>query len=150
MSVAGYHTGPRGLFGFLVTSVLGNRGVIPASVLTDEAGNAAPVGTVSDPIYVSGSSGAGSTTGTPTQVASNVAAQTILAANANRKGAGIYYDGAAILYLILSGTTPTSSVYTIKMGSGLATYYEPPANYTGIIRGIWSAAVGSAVVTELT
>lgn len=113
-------------------------------------GAAKPAGTAIDPVFVSGSSGAGPTTGTSSQVAASLSAVTILAANTSRKGAGIYYDGAAILYLILSATTPTASIYTIKMGSGLATYYEPPANYTGIIRGIWSAAVGSADVTELT
>lgn len=99
---------------------------------------------------LTGIRGKSSATGTPTQVASNVAAQTILAANAARLGGSVYYDAAAILYLVCSATTPTSSVFTVKMGAGLVTYFELPANYTGIVRGIWSVATGSADVTEYT
>lgn len=89
-------------------------------------------------------------TGTGSTVASNVAAVTLLAANSSRRGASVYYDGAAILYLLLGSGTPTSANFTVQMGAGLYTYYEPPTGFTGIIKGIWSVAVGSAFMTEET
>lgn len=90
-------------------------------------------------------------TGTPTQVASSITAVTILAANTARKGANIVNDSTSILYLILSSTTPTSSIYTIAMDAkgNVGSYYEVPYGYTGIVKGIWASANGNAVVTEL-
>lgn len=62
---------------------------------------------------------------------------TLCAANANRKGLAIYYDGAAILSVFLGA----SSVPIIKMGQGRSTYWEPPfPGYSGQVRGQWSAA----------
>lgn len=89
-----------------------------------------------------------SDTGTPTTVAGSASAVTILAANTARYGATIVNDSSAILYLILSNTTPTSSVYTVKMLPDA--YYEVPFGYIGIIKGIWASATGNARVTELT
>ena len=91
-------------------------------------------------------------TGTPTQVASSASAVTILAANAARAGATIVNDSTAILYLILSSTTPTSSVYTVALAAKgtVGAYYEVPFGYTGIIKGIWASANGNAVVTEFS
>lgn len=89
-------------------------------------------------------------TATATQVAANTGAVTILAANTARKGASFYYEAAAILYLLPGAGTPTASVYQVKMGSGLYTYYELPPGYTGIVKGIWSAATGSVDVVEYT
>lgn len=93
-----------------------------------------------------------STAGSLASVASSASAVTILAANGNRKGAAIYNASTQILYLGLSATTPTASLYTVQIpASG---YYEMPINhggvYTGIIRGIWASANGAALVTELT
>lgn len=91
-------------------------------------------------------------TGTTSQVASSASAVTVLAANAARKGASVVNDSTAILYLILSSTTPTSAVYTVALDpkGAVGAYYEAPAGYTGIIKGIWASANGNAVVTELT
>ncbi|WP_445626639.1 hypothetical protein [Nostoc sp. DSM 114167] len=84
---------------------------------------------------------------TPTTVASSTTSVTILAANSNRKGATIWNDSTAILYLEL-GATATTGAFTAKLfASG---YYEVPFNYTGVISGIWSAANGNALVRELT
>lgn len=129
-----------------------------------------PLGTLANPLYVAGDGGntsitgnvtvvqstaaslnatvvnAPATTGTLTQVASSGTAGTILAANAARKGASVFNDSTAILYLGLSATTPTSSVYSVKMAAG--SYFEAPAVYSGIIKGIWASANGNAVVTE--
>jgi len=95
-----------------------------------------------------GGGGGASGTGTLSQVASSATAVTILAANTNRKGASIYNASTQVLYLGLSGTTPTSSVYTVAMAAG--SYYEAPAGYNGIIKGIWASANGQADVTEFT
>lgn len=92
----------------------------------------------------------GAPTTTLTQVASSASAVTVLAANASRRGATIVNDSAAVLYLVLSATTPTSSVYTVALDTkgSVGAYYEVPFGYTGIIKGIWAAANGNAVVTE--
>ncbi|MDZ7966867.1 MAG: hypothetical protein RM368_18125 [Nostoc sp. DedSLP03] len=86
-------------------------------------------------------------TSTPTTVASSTSSQTILAANSNRKGATIWNDSTATLYLEF-GTTATTSAFTVKLSPG--GYYEVPFHYTGVISGIWSTANGNALVRELT
>ncbi len=103
----------------------------------------------SNPLPVASSS-AGNATATPTQVAATTSATNLLAANSGRRGATIYYDGAAILYLLEGSGTPSATVYTTKLGAGYFTQYDAPAGFTGAIRGIWSAATGSANVTERT
>jgi hypothetical protein len=86
-------------------------------------------------------------TGTITSVVSAAADTIILAANVNRQGATIFNDSTAILYLALSNVVATNAVYTVQIAAG--GYYEVPAKYTGIIKGIWAAANGNARVTEL-
>ena len=90
-------------------------------------------------------------TGTQTSVSGSTASVTILAANTDRLGATIFNDqsvGGAVLYLRLSATAATTTTYTTQIGP--LGYYELPANYTGMITGIWSATQGNARVTELT
>ncbi|WP_445629267.1 hypothetical protein [Nostoc sp. DSM 114167] len=88
-----------------------------------------------------------SSTSTPTTVDASTTSETILAANSNRKGATIWNDSTATLYLEF-GATATTSAFTAKLNpSG---YYEVPFHYTGVISGIWSAANGNALVRELT
>jgi hypothetical protein len=124
------------LLGWLVPSGNGTAAV-QAVVLTDTTG--APVTTVNGAGYsgVVTSAAAGSTT----------AAQ-LLPANPNRRGATIYYDAAAILYLLEGTGVPSSTNFTYKLGSGLFTAYEAPAGFTGAIQGVFSAGTGSAYVTE--
>ncbi len=117
--------------GYSVTSGNGSS-VVPKVALVDGDGNAA------------------SATATATQVAASTSAVTLLAANASRKGATVYYDGAAILYLLEGAGVPSATNFTYKLGSGLYTAYEAPAGFTGALKGIWSAATGSANVTERT
>lgn len=90
------------------------------------------------------------TVGTESNVASSAASVTILASNANRKGALIYNDSTQILFLLLSATGPASSSnYTVQLAS--QQFFEVPFPvYTGTILGIWAAANGNARVTELT
>jgi hypothetical protein len=83
-----------------------------------------------------------------TSVASSAVSVTLLAANANRKGAMITNDGTANLFVKL-GAVASATSYTAKLIPGA--YYEvPPPVYTGVIDGIWDVAVGNARVTETT
>ncbi|MEH2357543.1 hypothetical protein [Nostoc sp.] len=84
---------------------------------------------------------------TPTTVASSTTTVTILAANSNRKGATIWNDSTANLFIEF-GATSTTTAFTAKLFAG--GYYEVPFHYTGVISGIWSAANGNALVRELT
>jgi hypothetical protein len=86
-------------------------------------------------------------TGTVASVASSATAVTLQAANASRQMWTVYNDSTAVLYLILSATTPTTSTYTVQIAAG--GYYELPYRYTGIIQGIWASANGNARVTEI-
>jgi len=88
-----------------------------------------------------------STTSALTNVAGSATSVTVLALNANRKGATIYNDSTAILYLKLGATASTTS-FTVKMQPD--SYFEVPGQYTGVIDGIWASATGSARVTELS
>lgn len=88
-------------------------------------------------------------TGTAVTLVPSTAGQVlILASNALRRGASIYNQSTNPLYIRL-GSTVSATTYTLMMvGSG---YYEVPnPAYTGIITGIWTAANGAAVVTEIT
>lgn len=90
---------------------------------------------------------AASATGTPTSVAASITTGTILASNASRKGATIFNDGLANLKIAcFTGASATSFTTLLRANSG----YEVPSNYTGIITGIWDAALGNARVTEFT
>lgn len=133
---------------------------IPNTMLVDDTGEA--IGTGDNPLVVSGGGGGGggmtqseflaalrSPTGTKTAVASGITSVTILAANANRKGATITNTDANALYLDLSGATASSTSYTVAVATG--GYYEVPFGYSGNITGIWAAdGTGSALVTEFT
>lgn len=93
-----------------------------------------------------------SSTTTVTSVAASASNITLLAANANRLGATIYNDSAAILTVKL-GATASSTSKTIVLAdnsSGIGGYYEVPYGYTGQIDGFWASATGSARITELT
>ena len=87
-----------------------------------------------------------SATGTQSIVASSATDVTILASNANRLGAAIYNDSTQILYLLVGAGTSSATVFTVAMAT--ASYFEVPACYTGIIKGLWASANGSARVTE--
>ena len=79
-----------------------------------------------------------------------IQAAEILPSNNNRKGRpSIYYDGEAIMYLLLGPGDASPINYTLKLGKGLLNYYEPPIdNYTGRISAVWSSAIGSAQIME--
>lgn len=88
-----------------------------------------------------------STTGTPTSVPAATSSTTLLASNAARKGATIWNDSLFDLKVgLFTGASNSSFTALLRTQAG----YEVPSNYTGIITGIWSGAVGNARVTELT
>jgi hypothetical protein len=91
------------------------------------------------------------TTPTVSSVAASASSVTVLAANANRKGAIITNDSSAILYLKFGATASTSSYTVTVAGSGSAPFsnYEVPFGYIGVIDGIWASATGNARVTEI-
>ena len=95
----------------------------------------------------------GPATGTITSVNDAATSTTVLASNSSRKGACFFNDSTSILYLALSNTTASTTVYSVQVPAG--GYYELPVGqggvYTGIVVGIWSADSSGAVrVTELT
>lgn len=106
------------------------------------------------PVYIVGTDGNLNVTvedhpdvGTVSSVSASASNVTILAANTGRKGAMVFNDSSAILYLKL-GSASSSTSFTVRMdGQG---YYEVPFGYTGIVTGTWASATGSARVTELT
>jgi hypothetical protein len=87
-------------------------------------------------------------TSTRASVAAATSNTQLLAANATRKGATIFNDSSADLYLGLGTTAASTSNFTIKLPAG--GYYEVPFSFSGEIRGIWSSATGNARISELT
>ena len=90
---------------------------------------------------------ANTATATLSNVSSSASNVTLLASNAARRGATIFNDSTAILY-IKFGATASATSFTVYLTA--AQYYEVPYPcYTGIIDGIWASANGSARITEL-
>jgi hypothetical protein len=82
-----------------------------------------------------------------TNVSAAVADTVLLAQNQTRLGAAIYNDSTAVCYLKLGLAASTSS-FTIALGR--YEYYEVPFSYTGPINGYWTAATGTARITEVS
>lgn len=89
-------------------------------------------------------------TGTKSNVVSSASSVTILAANTSRKGAMVYNDSTAILYLDLSGGTASTSSYSVQVGAQAFFELPGPIIYNGLITGIWASANGNARVTEFS
>lgn len=87
-----------------------------------------------------------SSTSTKANVAGSASSVTILAANTARRGASIWNDSSAILYLDLTGGTASATSCSVKLIADA--FYEVPFGYTGLITGLWASATGSARVTE--
>lgn len=81
------------------------------------------------------------------KIALTGAEQVLLAANGGRKGAAIYNDSTATLYVKL-GDNATADDWTVELNQN--DYYELPAGYSGIVTAIASSATGQARVTELS
>lgn len=91
----------------------------------------------------------GAATGTPANVAGSAASVTLLASNAARKGAVIYNDSTATLYVVLNASAASLTNFTEQLAPGESLVLER-GDYTGEIRGIWTAAAGNARVTEFS
>lgn len=90
-------------------------------------------------------SSTGATASTVASVAPPTAAATLLAPNEDRKGATIWNNSTARLF-IDHGETVGATDFTARLEPG--GYYEVPYGYTGIITGIWESANGNAQVRE--
>jgi len=117
-----------------------------------------PVQRIVSPTYpfpVTGGGGGGNPAGdgavntaTQSSVASSATDVTILAANTRRYGASVYNDSSAVLYLLLGAGTSSATVHTLQVAPGA--YFEVPYGFTGILKGLWASATGSARVTEFS
>jgi hypothetical protein len=88
-------------------------------------------------------------TGTQSSVASSITDVTILASNSARKGALLYNDSTAILYVLMAAGTSSTSNYSIQLPANGSLSIRP-GEYSGIIKGIWAAANGNVRVTEFS
>jgi hypothetical protein len=88
-----------------------------------------------------------SATATHTSVAGSVTSVTLLASNASRRGATVYNDSNANLFVKFAATASSAS-FMVKLDAN--GYLEVPFGYTGIIDGIWNVANGDARVVEFT
>ena len=93
---------------------------------------------------------AGAATGTKTNVGGSASSTTILASNTSRKGAMVYNDSTALLYLDLSGGTASSSSYSVQLPAQSFFELPGPTIYNGAITGIWASATGNARITEFS
>jgi hypothetical protein len=101
------------------------------------------IGTSQNPIITRGTA---SNVAVCSNVSAAVSSTLLLSANSLRSGGSIYNDSVATLYLKLgSGASITS--FTVALGR--FDFYELPFNYSGSVYGYWSAATGSARVTEV-
>lgn len=148
-----------------VARLLGHVNVdnFPASFLIggsvevmNDAGNPLPVsGTfwqTTQPVSIAGTVAtqpAKSSTGVLSSVAATVTVDTtILASNANRLGGTVFNDSISETLYLAFATGASSTAYSVAvLPKG---YVEIPALYTGRVSGVWTAAIGSARVTELT
>lgn len=87
-------------------------------------------------------------TATLSNVAASATSVQLLAANASRKGAVIFNDSSAVLY-VKFGTTASTTSFTYYVPAS-AHLELPSTTYTGGMDGIWASATGNARVTELT
>lgn len=88
-------------------------------------------------------------TGTQTNPSLSTTSATVLAASTSRLGATIYNGSTSTLYLRLSATAASTTVYTTKLYPD--DYYEVPANYNGAITGILDTGTTTLVqVTQIT
>lgn len=76
-----------------------------------------------------------------------ITSTTVLASNANRRGATIYNESGAICFIKLGATASLTS-YTVQIPIGGS--YEVPFGYTGVIDGITVAITAVLRVTEFT
>jgi hypothetical protein len=87
-------------------------------------------------------------TATKTNVTSVITSTTILAANTARRGALIFNDSTALLYLSYGTGTASTTSFSVRVAAG-ALFVIDTTLWTGAITGIWAAANGAARVTDI-
>ena len=87
---------------------------------------------------------------TVTTVNASVSDTTLLASNANRKGLIIFNNSTAILYILLTSGTSSSTNFSILLNQNESLIIDNTCLYTGIIKGIWASATGDCKVTEFS
>jgi hypothetical protein len=80
-----------------------------------------------------------------TSVAASTTQVQLVAANANRKGLTIVNKSTGTLTIDLDSDSTTGEPAGFIYADG---WWEPPVNYTGEIRGVWSNTNGNCFVTE--
>ncbi len=133
-----------------VTVLMGNGPTGTGSQRVTIADNNSPV-PVSGPITQTEFIAAlKSATNTHSSVNSGASSVTILASNANRKGARIFNTDANALFLDLTGGTAVAATRAqVSIATNIG--FDVPAGYTGLITGIWAAdGSGVASVCETT
>lgn len=86
-------------------------------------------------------------TPTTASIAGSITSVTLLAANANRKGFSISNVSGASLYLSFSDPATTANCF-VQMPPGAFLLLDQQLMVANAIYGIWSAANGTAQVTE--
>lgn len=81
------------------------------------------------------------------QVNSSTSSVTIAAANTARKGISIYNNSTAALYLSYASPATTSNAFMVMQPASLL-MLDQQLMVSGAIYGIWTAANGSAQVTQ--
>lgn len=89
-------------------------------------------------------------TSTITSVAAQTTPATIINTNTARLGASVYNDSTATMYLLVGTQTPSTTNYTVQVPPGGYYEFPPGITVTTTASAVWSAANGSARVTEWT
>jgi hypothetical protein len=89
------------------------------------------------------------TTAVKTNVTSTTTSTTILAANANRRGAIIFNDSTAILYISYGTSTTSTTSYSVRVAAAAVYLLDVPL-YSGAMTGVWASANGAARVTDIS
>lgn len=88
-----------------------------------------------------------SATSAATAVTATTTTGTILASNTARKGASVFNEGTAVLYLHL-GASASLTVYTVQVASG--GLFEVPFGFTGALTGITLTGTAVCRIVEFT
>lgn len=90
----------------------------------------------------------GAQTATLASPAAAATTAVLLAASQNRRGAMIFNEGSAILYLAFAATA-TVTAYTVQVPATTGVFVlDPAAGYAGPISGIWAGSpTGNARTT---
>ena len=95
---------------------------------------------------------------TVVSVAASATSVVLAAASGARRGLTVYNDSTSVLYLKY-GPGASTSLFTVQVPGGGV--YELPVVpltpseavggcYSGVVTGVWSSAVGAAMVTEVS